>query len=166
MLNANVSQNTSADFSSDLDVGAADYPLRLNVNIPLKDGTGANQANQAWSDTRTLGASASETLDFFGGGLLDAFGVELDLVNIKSITITADADNTNNVEVQRPAANGVPLFLAAGDGVSLTPGSAITMTFPDVDGIPVTDATGDLLDFTNSAAVTGVNYTIVVVGVQ
>jgi hypothetical protein len=34
----------------------------------------------------------------------------------------ADAGNTNDVQLTRPAANGVPLFLAAGDGVAIGPG--------------------------------------------
>ena len=163
MLNAIVTQKISADFTNDLDVGSAEYPVRVTISTPLKNGTGADQANQIFTDTRTLAASTNEELDL-SGGLTDAFGNTIAFTRIKSITVEASRDNTNNVEVTTPAANGVPLFLAASDGVGLTPGASMTMVFPDVDGIPVTAGTGDLLDFANSAGGTSVDYTVIIIG--
>lgn len=163
MLDGIVTQKISFDFQNPLDVGSANYPVRVNISTPLKDGTGANQANQIFTDTRTLAASTNEELDL-SGSLSDAFGNLIAFTRIKAITIEASEDNTNNVEVTTPAANGVPLFIAAGDGVSLTPGASMTMVFPDVNGIPVVAATGDLLDFANSAGGSTVDYTIIIVG--
>ena len=66
------------------------------------------------------------------------------------------------VQVTRPASNGVPLFLAASDGLQLNPGGVFL--FFDPVGVTVTAATGDILTVTNSAGTNVVTYDIVIVG--
>lgn len=162
-LQASVSTALAGTLTDILDVGAATYPLGLNVVNNFADGTGANQANKVFTDTRTLTASSAESLDL-AGGLVDAFGLTLTFTRIKAIIVTAAAGNTNSVQVTRPASNGLPLFMAASDGIALTPGASFTAVFPDANGIAVTAGTGDLLTFTNSAGGTSVTYTIVLIG--
>jgi hypothetical protein len=57
--------------------------------------------------------------------------------------------NTNDVQLTRPA-NGVPLFLAAGDGVAIGPGDIFLLT--NRKGIAVTAGTGDLIHVANGGA--------------
>ena len=68
------------------------------------------------------------------------------------------------MNVIRPASNGVPLFLAAGDGLPVKPGGAFLWVAPDATGVAVTASTGDLLTITNSGAGSAVTYYIVVLG--
>ena len=150
-------------FSSSLDVGTVDYDLNLNLTRQFTDGTGINQANMAFTDTRTIGASSSEQLDF-AGGLTDAFGQTITFTSVKAIIIKAAAGNTNNVVIEESAANGIGLFGAAGDNISIKPNGVFQWVDPTAAGLAVTAGTGDLLDVANSGAGTGVDYTIVVIG--
>ena len=131
--------------------------------IDFTNGTGANQASAVWTSTRTLAASATEDLDFAGGALTDAFGTTVSADRIKAIYVEAASGNTNNVNVARSSSNGVPMFLAASDGIPIGPGGALLLVAPDAAAINVTAGTGDKLTFTNSAGTTGVTYTIAVI---
>jgi hypothetical protein len=146
-----------------LDLGTADLPVDVLANIALADGTGANQADRIFTDTRTLSASATEDLDL-AGSLTDAYGATITLARVKAILVKAASGNTNNVNVSRPASNGVPLFLAASDGIAVLPGGAFLWVAPNAAGVAVTAGTGDLLTFTNSSSGTSVTYDVVIVG--
>jgi len=129
--------------------------------LDFTNGTGADQASALWSSTRTLAASATEDLDF-SGSLTDPFGTTVAADRIKAIYVSAAAANTNDVNVQRSSANGVPAFLAASDGIPVSPGGKFILVAQNANGINVTAGTGDKLTFTNSAAGTSVTYTIAV----
>ncbi len=147
------------------DLGSGSATRALNYALALADGTGAGQADRAFTDTRTLAASGTEDLDLAGslGGIDGATAV---FARVKAVVITADEDNVNNVNVTRPASNGAPLFLAASDGIGIRPGGVLVLAVGDEDatGYAVTASTGDLLTVTNSAAGTSVTYSIAVVG--
>jgi hypothetical protein len=119
------------------------------------------QANVLFSDTRTLAASASEDLDL-AGALADAFGATIAAAEVVAIYIAAASGNTNDVQVTRPATNGVPLFLAAGDGLALGPGDFVLLT--NRKGVTVTAGTGDVVHIANSGAGSSVTYDVVVIG--
>lgn len=146
----------STDLSALTD--AVDYIKRTD----LATGTAAAQADLIWHDRVTLGASGTADLDL-AASLVDAFGTTLTFVKLKAIIVVAAAANTNNVNVTRPASNGVPLFLAAGDGVPVLPGGEFKWVAPGA-GVTVTAASGDLLTFTNSAGTTGVTYDVFLIG--
>jgi hypothetical protein len=97
--------------------------------------------------------------------LFDPFGVAFVLVKLKGVAIKASPLNTNNINVSRPAANGVPWFIAASDAFALGPGGIFLYVNPAAAGIAtVTPATGDLLRVDNSGAGSGVTFDIVVFG--
>ena len=147
-----------------LDLGTAEFPFDMQSSIALASGTGANQADVLFTDTRTLGVSATEDLDL-AGALSAALGGTAVFAKVKAVFITAAAGNTNNVNVTRPAANGVPLFLAASDGLAIPPGGLFVFAGPALAGLcSVTAGTGDLLTITNSAGGTSVTYSIAVIG--
>ncbi len=162
--NTVVSAGVKGSVTSSPDIGSLNYAINFASSLTFENGTGANQANMIFADTRTLSASATEDLDL-AGGLTSALGVTLTFTKIKAIIITAAAGNTNAVNITRPAANGVPIFIAAGDGISLTPGGIFAAALPNAAGVTVTAGTGDLLTLTNSAGTTPVTYNIVIVGI-
>jgi hypothetical protein len=164
-LTVQILQKISGVQQSALDVSTASLPINYNKTNNLSNGTGADQANQIFTDERTISASGNEDLDL-AGSLSDAFGNTITFSKLKAITVVASSDNTNNVQVTRPASNGVPLFMTAGDGISLTPGASFTAVFPDANGVAVTASTGDLLNIANSAGGSGVTYTIILIGTE
>ena len=132
-------------------------------NIIMDNGTGANQADTVYSETRTLAASATFDLDL-AGALLNPLGAAAIFVKVKAIAIKARAANTNNVVLGAAAANGfVGPFGAATHTVSIPPGGEVVIVAP-IAGWTVTPATGDLLRTTKSGAGTAVTYDIVVIG--
>ncbi len=138
---------------------AVDYLKTLS----FADGAGVGAANLMFHDQRTLAASGTENLDL-AGVLSDKFGQALTFARIKAVLVVAAAANTNNVNVTQPGANGVPLFLAAGDGIGVRPGGMFLWVAPDAGGAVVTAGTGDLLTVTNSAAGTSVTYDVIILG--
>lgn len=162
-LATTITLTISAALTKALDLVSAEGRHAISKQIALASGTGANQADKVFSDSRTIAASATDSLDL-AGALLDALGDAFTPARIKALYVFAAAANTNNVNVTRPAANGVPLFLAAGDGIPVRPGGLFVWVAPDATGVAVTAGTGDLIDIVNSGAGTSVTYDILIVG--
>lgn len=146
-----------------LDLASGESALRREISIAFADGVGVNQANLLFHDQRTLAASATEDLDL-AGALTDVYGQTVSFARIKAVIVVAASGNTNNVNVTRPASNGVPLFLAASDGIAVLPGGVFLWAAPSAAGVAVTGGTGDLLTLTNSAAGSSVTYDIYILG--
>lgn len=162
-LTTRLNIDLAATYTKVLDLVTGSAPLTYTDRIDLATGTGANQADLVFSDTRTLTASGTEDLDL-AGGLTDIYGATLTFARIKLLLVHAASGNTNNVNVTRPASNGVPLFLAAGDGIPVRPDGNFLWIAPDATGVAVTAGTGDLITVTNSAGSTSVSYDVVVIG--
>lgn len=164
-LSTRLDLSLRASQSNTIDVGSSRAERLVQVAAVLTNGTGAGKADLVFADTRTLAASATEDLDL-AGALADAFGVAQVFARVQAIVVQAATGNTNNVNVTRPASNGVPLFLAAGDGVGVRPGETLALFagVADAVGHAVTAGTGDLLTITNSAGTTGVTYSIIIIG--
>ncbi|TKS58776.1 MAG: hypothetical protein EWM72_02776 [Nitrospira sp.] len=144
-------------------LGTPKEELNYSKNYTWASGVGADQADKQYRAQRTLAASATEDLDL-SGVLTDALGDAFTLAKIKKVIIAAAAGNTNNVNVTRPAANGAPVFLAAGDGIGILPGGIFVWVAPGVAGIAITAGTADLLTVTNSGAGTSVTYDVIIEG--
>jgi hypothetical protein len=146
-----------------VDLGSAVAEYIGFDDTALADGTGENQADRVFSDTRTLAASANEDLDL-AGTLLNPIGGAAAFAKIKAIIVRAAKANTNNVVVGNAASNGfVGPFGAAAHTVAVPPGGVFMITAPKA-GWAVTGGTGDLLRVANSGAGTSVTYDIIVVG--
>lgn len=159
----NLTVKIDSQLNSALDLDTAIDPLLISQLLTLSNGTASGNASQQWHDTRSLGASASENLDL-AGSLTNAFGVTLTFTKIKLVYVKAAAANNaaNLVQFQRATSNGVPIFLAATDGLQLNPGGVFL--FYDPVGVTVTASTGDILTVTNSAGTNTVSYDIVIIG--
>lgn len=163
-LSASLAAVLNAAYSQTLDVGAVQYPLAYGPNFVFTDGSGANQANKLFTDTRTLAASASESLDL-NGVLTDAFGAVLNFTKIRALIIAASAANTNDVIVGNAASNGFVSWCGgATNTVTVKPGGLFMLVAPDVNGYAVTAATADLLKVLNGGAGTSIDYTITILG--
>lgn len=136
--------------------------LTYHKNYQWTSGTGASQSDKRFRGSYTISASSTQTLDL-AGSLTDPFGATITFAKIKKVEIYAASGNTNDVNVIRPASNGVLLFLAAGDGIPVKPGGALVWVAPGT-GVTVTAGTGDLLDLTNSAGGTSVDVDVIIEG--
>lgn len=170
LSNTRVSVEVSSTQSRALDLGTATYPFSRTASISLANGTGAGMADLLFTDERTLSASATEDIDLSGlfgspqTQLTDAFGQTVVFARVKAIIVEASTANTNNVNVIRPASNGVPLFLAASDGVAVRPGGFYAWGCTDATAAAVAAGTADLITFTNSSSGTSVTYRLTIIG--
>lgn len=153
-----------SELTNPLDLSTPSSLLKLAQQMNFTQGAGAGQSDMIWHDQRTITASSTDSLDLAGTALQSPFGANLTFARIKLLLVRAATGNTNNVNVTRPASNGVPWVLAAGDGVPVLPGGLFFWYAPSAAGIAVTAGTGDLIDIVNSGAGTSVTYDIVIVG--
>lgn len=162
-LSATIKVSLNATVTKTADYESASSAIAQALSVSLTDGTASGQADRIFKDTVTLAASGTADLDL-SGSLADIYGTTQAFARLKAIIVTADSGNTNNVNVTRPASNGVPLFLAASDGIAVRPGGGFAWIAPDATGIAVTAGTGDLITFTNSAGTTSVTYSVTLIG--
>jgi len=154
VFNGEVTTKVRGRLARALDIGSAEYPIDIPVTQSWTNGTGINQANDAWTDDRTILSGANEDLDL-SGALSDAFGTSLVGTKVKEILIYSLPTSVGTLAITRPATNGVPIFKAAGDGVDLVPGGLFHFRNPSAAGITITPSTGDLINL----AATGGNVT-------
>jgi hypothetical protein len=163
-LNSTIYAAISGTLTGSPDLGTSRYQLQMNAALlNLANGTGDNQADKIFSDTRTLAASANEDLDL-AGVLSDPLGAALTFAKVKAILVKASTGNTNNVVVGGQATNGfLGPFGALAHTVAVPPGGALLLAAPKA-GWAVTAGTVDLLKVANSAGGTSVTYDIVILG--
>lgn len=154
-----------ATYKNLLDLSTPTDELFKKIKIELTSGTAANAADLMFHDQRTIAASSNEDLDL-AGGLTNPFGTALTFVEVRTVLFYAASGNTNNVRVTRPASNGVPLFLAASDGIDVPPGGFLWWSCPADGKVTVTASTGDLINVANSSSGSSVTYDVVIIGVS
>jgi hypothetical protein len=162
-LKSRVEVVVTGELTSALDLTTVSSPLSLRRALELANGAGAGQANVIWSDQRTLAASTPESLDFAGGGLVDAFGTAVAPARIRALIIYASPANTNNLTLFGDAASILFLNTAA-TTVTLKPGGMYVFTDPSAAGVVVTGTTADIIKVANAGSGTTVTYDIVVIG--
>lgn len=152
--------------STNGDINSAVNNITLDHAHLLSDGTGADQATQAFSDERTLSASSNEDLDL-AGVLTDVFGASITFTAIKAILLVADAGNGDNIELGGAATNALVNWVGdASDKVVIPPGGMFLITAPDATGFPVTAGTADLLRVANADGAASGTYKIVIIGIE
>jgi hypothetical protein len=150
------------NLTGDLDSSLIAFKDRDPIQLP--SGTGAGQADLQWSDTRTLGISASEELDL--NALTDSLGRIINMVKVKAIHVRAAALNSNNVELGNAAATQfLAGFVAAAHRWAVAPGGSFLVTFGNgAAGWPSTNGVADKFKIANSGAGTSVTYDIEIIG--
>jgi hypothetical protein len=160
-LNIEITAQIEGTYTGSNDLSAPEQTLKVKEILAYITGSGAGQAAIVFADTRTLAASASESLDL-AGALSDAFGQSITFPSVKAILVKAHPDNVNNVVVGDAAANAFVGPMGATGTLILEPGDFALLA--SKTGFVVTPATGDLLKVANSGAGTGVTYDIVIIG--
>ncbi|MFM9602684.1 hypothetical protein [Streptomyces turgidiscabies] len=163
-LNSALAMSASGTLSAALDLGTASFPMSLSNAVSLTSGTTAGKADKAFSDRRTLAASATEDLDL-AGVLLDAFGAAITFARIKGLLIKAAAANTNSVVIGAGTAPWITLLNSTGT-ITLRPGASFCAIAgaADATAYGVTATTADILKVANSGAGTSVTYDICIIG--
>lgn len=155
----------SSELTNPIDLSTPSSVLNFARQISFTQGAGVGQADMIWHDRRTIAPSATDSLDL-AGVLLGPFGgTALTFARVKMLIVAAAAANTNNVNVQRPAAaTGVPIFLGVSDGIPIQPDGGVMWWTKTAAGVVVTPSTGDIIEVVNAAGGTSVDYDIVIVG--
>lgn len=163
-LSSSIKLQVNGSLIGTSNLGSREYDLTYSKVVQFANGTDVNQANELWTDNRTLTASSAENIDL-AGVLVSPLGTSLAFTTIKAIIIYANAANTNQVLVGGAGSNTFINWVAdATDIIKLHPGGFICLTAPDATGYAVTASTGDLLKIANGSSGTSVNYDIIIIG--
>lgn len=163
-LTSKITMQVDATLQNLVGLANVSAPISRAIQAVLQTGTGANQADWAYSETNTLVASGTKDYDL-AGTLTDIFGAVITFARVKVIALWADITNTNNVVLGAAAATQfVGPFGAATHTAHCRPGGCLLFFASDVTAWPVGAGASDLLRVTNSAAGTSVLYDILVIG--
>lgn len=133
--------------------GGAPYALRWSHTY--SDGLNEGEVGHVYAAEVTLAASAASTLDLYGS-LLSTVGETINGSKLRFIKVVNDGPG--NVNITTPAANGVPLFIAASDGITLEDGDMFQ--YASLKGKTITNTTAQDLTFTESSTTAGVTFRI------
>jgi len=155
-------QTTALDLGTSTTAHRGTYPGTLH-STDYATGTGDNQQDLIWSDTRTAAASA-DTIDL-AGSLAGAHGGTVTFVEVRGIYIknkaTAAASTLLVGAGSNPAFSG--LFGATGDIIKVPASGCFLWHAPlDGGGLAVTAGTGDILTIDPGAAT--VTYDVIIWG--
>lgn len=146
-----------------LDLTTPQADIVEKIEFPFTDGTGADQAQQVFSDSRTLAGSAAESLDL-AGGLAHPLGGNITFTAGKVLVIKAHDSNTGNLRFGAAVSNAFQgWFGASAVGNLVTPGGLLVLIDPSATGQAITGGTGDLLRVENLGGSTN-GYDIYIAG--
>ena len=128
-------------FKNVLDLTTTVDEFRLDLSDTLASGTGLDQGDQAWHDTRTL-AATSETLDL-AGSLTNAFGSTVTFARVKGIVIHNKATTAAYNLTVGGATNPFLLLGGATHTDPIGPDGVRVYWEPCATGKAVTAATGE-----------------------
>lgn len=149
--------------TSDGDLAGNTSKVSITNSYEFTTGAGANQANEKFTDTRTLANNTSEELDL-SGSLVNAFGVTVAFARIKFIQIK-NKSSTQTLTIGGAASNAFVNWVGdATDTLKIPPGGEMRMVAPDATGWPVTAGTGDKLKIANGNAGQSADYDIILMG--
>jgi hypothetical protein len=146
--------------SSDLEQGVVGISREFSWTVD--SGTGANQADRLFQDTRTLTTGANETIDLIAA-LTNLYGT-VTFAKLKALGVYAATANTTNITVSRSAA-GVAWISPATTGAlaALKPGCGFLWWDSSAAGVPVGAGGTDEIVITNAAGASA-DYTIFILG--
>ncbi|SFI31469.1 hypothetical protein [Nitrosomonas sp. Nm34] len=166
-MEARIALHPNIILANKLDVSQIDYKPDWRPEYYFQFGSGANQANKVFTDTRTIGASSTETIDLTWT-TLDAIAKRLNLTKIKALILVASENNSNDILLGSNSLNNpiTSFFGAANDRLRIKPGGMIALIAPDANGYAVVQGAADKLDIANDGAGSPVTYTILIMGVS
>lgn len=153
-LDLSIDTRLTGSLTSTADMSTPTAAFDTNQRKTLSSGVGANQADFYWSDERTVTTGATDSLDV-AGALTSLLGGTVTFARIKGIRLrnsqASGVANTTALTLARPAANGVPIFDAASDSITIGADGEILLSNPTAAGWAVTAGTGDLISVVNAA---------------
>jgi hypothetical protein len=157
--------SASATMSKTEEMSTLTDVLSKIMNQTFALGTGANQVNGLFHDTRTLADGANETLNFLAAGSLeDKLGEAMDLDILKAFVVKNNSADASLI-VGATGAGQMPIFGATTERVILPPGGVMVVTAPDVNGIDVSSAASMKFEH-DGTGVDTLDYDLIVAGVQ
>jgi len=160
-LNAQILLSILAHESSSGDISQTLRATPASYSLTLGNGTGANQAQVAWSDSRTIGAGADDQL--FVKSLADDRGnVDFSAIKLIYIKNTGAVLLTINGGDPLPWAAG-PFGLDAGSSVSVPAGGVLMLTNASAAGWAVSGAL-EQISFSNTSETVAGTYEIILIG--
>lgn len=165
MFSAKLTMSVVASISQALDLTTPQADVVKSYVQQFAEGSGADQAHQIFSDTRSIASSSTDNLDL-SGVLSAALGGTIAFTGIKAIIIKAAEANTGAIRVGKVISNGFagPFDQTAGSlGVKVEADGLLVLINPSAAGWAVTNSTADLLSIENLVAAI-VNYDVIIVG--
>lgn len=163
MLTAKFTLSIVAALSSTLDLTSPEADLTKSYVDSFANGTGANQAQEIFSDSRTVAGSGTDNIDL-SGALSDALGAIVAFTGVKGIAVRNTG--TTQLRIGKKITNGFagPYDQTAGAlGHIIEAGATYFVSNPSAAGWAVTAATADQLSIENLGGSSGA-YDIVIVG--
>lgn len=148
-LVTNVGVNISAPLSNVVGLATVQAALAFAKTLQLASGTGANQADAAYSREASIASAGNLSLDL-KGSLLDALGAAFTPAKLKLVLVYSLPANTTDLTVFGDAAS-VPILSDPAATMTLKPGGLFLFFTPGAAGIAVTATTGDIVKVTNAA---------------
>lgn len=163
-LTTSLTLSLTATLTAAADIGTPEHRIPVTFSDDLATGTGADQADQVWADTRTLGATTSEDLDL-SGTLTNGLGQTVTFARIKGIYIRNKSTTAGAVlAVGGHATSAFVNWVAnATDIINIRNGGVLFLWAPDATAYAVTASTGDILKINNTSAAS-MDYDIVIIG--
>jgi hypothetical protein len=153
-------------FTKPADLSTPTDALTVNISTEFifANGTGANQCNFQWSDTRTVAASSNDDIDL-SGGITDAFGTTIAATSIKMMYIRNRG--TGPLQIGG-ATDPFSSWLADPTDAVILPGGTIMLLLnPSAAGYVVTAGSADVLRVRATAgSPASIQYDIVLWGVR
>lgn len=152
-------------FQESLDLATVEDDAKLDYDRSFADGTGTDQADKIWHDSRTLAAGASDDLDL--NTLTNSiFGstVTINFAKIKAILIVNVATTTGeDLTVGGAASQEWTAWVGAGGDKVRVPADSCLLISNRKSGWAVTNGASDTLRITNTGA-GPITYRIAILG--
>lgn len=152
----------AARLSGAIDLSTTRQDIDYSKLLELANGTGANQANQVFVDSRSLASGANETIDL-SGSLTNAIGESVTFTAIKVLMIKNNG--TTALTVGNAASNQFSSYLGAAAHTMIVPAGGVALHTAPSAGFAVTAGTGDQLKVENAAGATCA-YDLILIGVN
>ncbi len=166
-LTTKISLGFTTEYTSTGDLSNPRDSMSINRNIELTSGTGANQANVIFTDSRTLtdthAHDANEVLDVYASGSLkDPLGTALTISALKVIYVY----NTSTTSSLLVGGGTTPVgfFADPSDILTIPPGGKWVLTAPNATGWDVT--TNKNIKLQQSGGTGNLVYEIILIGVD
>jgi hypothetical protein len=158
----------ASDATDPKDLSTPRDSLALSIILAnLTSGTGLNQANYQWHDTRTLTGGASETVTVTAPIAIDYIGRTLALTKIKALYIQNKSTTAGNIlkiggDGSTAAWNS---FFDGSDTAKciIQPGGCLLVCAPDLDGLACAAGTNAALKINNVGG-SSLDYDIILIG--